>query len=120
MAGKELEYMGGLDLSEMINGESIIGPSPFCQHQNISRALFSSIDKYLQENPLGKVFYAPLDVILEEGQNRVQPDLLFIKNENLGIAQDWIRGVPDLVIEIVSQGSVAVDTVIKKGSVRAL
>ncbi|MBF0555441.1 MAG: Uma2 family endonuclease, partial [Nitrospirae bacterium] len=54
------------------------------------------------------------DVIFEEGFNRLQPDILFVKKDNQGILQDWIRGVPDMVCEIVSPGSYEVDTEVKK------
>jgi Uma2 family endonuclease len=37
-----------------------------------------------------------------------------VKKENLGIVKDWIRGTPDLVLEVVSKGSVTLDTVTKK------
>ncbi|MBF0345171.1 MAG: Uma2 family endonuclease [Nitrospirae bacterium] len=39
---------------------------------------------------------------------------MFIKKENMAIFQDWIRGVPDMVVEIVSKGSVTKDTITKK------
>ncbi|MBF0345749.1 MAG: Uma2 family endonuclease [Nitrospirae bacterium] len=41
-------------------------------------------------------------------------DILFIRKENSAIMQDYIRGVPDMVCEIVSKGSVAKGTVTKK------
>ncbi|MBF0557104.1 MAG: Uma2 family endonuclease [Nitrospirae bacterium] len=38
----------------------------------------------------------------------------FIRKENAGIAQDWIRGVPDMVCEIISPGSYEMDTAVKR------
>jgi Uma2 family endonuclease len=32
----------------------------------------------------------------------VEPDLLFIAKCNLAIVQDWVRGTPDLVVEVLS------------------
>lgn len=103
-----------LDLTEIINGEEVMGPSPFRKHQSISGNLYDSIRQYSKKNNRGTVYYSPLDVIFEEGTTRLQPDLLFIKKENMNILQDWIRGVPDMVCEIVSEGSVVKDTIIKK------
>nr|AMP41631.1 putative restriction endonuclease [uncultured Nitrospirota bacterium] len=60
------------------------------------------------------MFLSPLDVILEEGRQRLQPDLIFIRNERMSIAQDWIRGVPDMVCEVVSTGSYRYDAIKKR------
>lgn len=102
------------DLTEIINGEEIMAPSPFSKHQRIVARLYNLFQRFNSEKNLGEVFISPLDVILEEGVNRLQPDLILIKKENLHIVRDWIRGVPDLVVEIASEGSITVDSVIKK------
>jgi Uma2 family endonuclease len=68
----------------------------------------------VEANDLGDVFYAPFDVIFEEGVNSLQPDLFFVAKENEHIIQDWIRGVPDLVVEIISKSNFRLDTVVKK------
>ncbi|MCG6553045.1 MAG: Uma2 family endonuclease [Candidatus Magnetominusculus sp. LBB02] len=103
-----------LDLTEIINGEEVVSPSPFSKHQKIVRSLNRVIDRHVEANGLGELYFSPLDVILEEGLNRLQPDILFIRKNNTSIIQDWIRGVPDMVCEIVSQGSFRWDTNIKK------
>ncbi|MBF0464519.1 MAG: Uma2 family endonuclease [Nitrospirae bacterium] len=103
-----------LDLTEIINGEEIMGPSPFTRHQRIVFNLADILRHYVKKNNLGEVCLSPLDVIFEEGINRLQPDILFIKKENMFIIQDWIRGVPDMVCEIISSGSYEMDTEIKK------
>jgi Uma2 family endonuclease len=61
------------------------------------------------------LFISPLDVILKKDLNVVQPDLIYIKKENLSIfhPEGHIQGVPDLLIEIVSPSSVPRDTVDK-------
>ncbi|QWR77816.1 Uma2 family endonuclease [Candidatus Magnetomonas plexicatena] len=103
-----------LDLTEIINGEEIMGPSPFMRHQDIVFNLADIIRHHVKTNKLGKVYLSPLDVIFEEGVNRLQPDILFIRKENLSIAKDWIRGVPDMVCEVISSGSYEMDTAVKK------
>ncbi|MBF0317508.1 MAG: Uma2 family endonuclease [Nitrospirae bacterium] len=103
-----------LDLTETINGVEVMSPSPFEKHQKISSNLNNMINPYVRNKKLGKVYYSPLDVILKEGEQRLQPDLLFIRKDNMAIVQDWIRGVPDMVCEIVSKGSVGKDTVTKR------
>ncbi|KJR41412.1 restriction endonuclease [Candidatus Magnetoovum chiemensis] len=112
---KKVELLSSdFDLTEIINGEETMAPSPFGKHESIRMKLVTKIVLYLEKNKLGKLYASPLDVILAEGLNRLQPDLLFIKNENMNIFQDWIRGAPDMVCEIVSKGTHKKDTVIKK------
>lgn len=74
-----------IDLTQIINGVEIMAPSPFGIHQRILYNLTLEIGIYLRSNPIGTLYTAPLDVILEEKINRVQPDLIFIKKENMGI-----------------------------------
>ncbi len=91
-----------------------MGSSPFRKHQDVIGNLNEIIRHHVKTNRLGKVYFSPLDVIFEEGFNRLQPDILFIKKENMNIGQDWIRGVPDMVCEIVSPGTFRKDTEVKK------
>ena len=100
------------DLTQILNGVTIMTPGPFGFHQTIIGKLYFSISLYLQKQPNGQLYLSPLDVILEEGFNVVQPDLIYIKKENLSIFQPngHIHGVPDLLIEIVSASSVSRDT----------
>jgi len=102
------------DLTQVINGKEIVIPSPIRIHQKISANLFFEISVFVRKNKLGEVYSAPFDVILEEGVNRVQPDLLFVRQDRLGIIGDYVNGAPDLVIEIISPGSFEVDTSDKK------
>jgi Uma2 family endonuclease len=62
---------------------------------------------------LGSVFTAPLDVHLPSG-DIVEPDVLFISNSNAGIIQDWVRGAPDLVVEVLSPEGRERDRIIKR------
>ncbi|MBF0336276.1 MAG: Uma2 family endonuclease [Nitrospirae bacterium] len=103
-----------IDLTEIINGVEVMGPSPFGRHQDVSWNLNDIISRHIKIHKSGKVYYAPLDVILKEGEQRLQPDLLFIRKENMSIFQDWVRGVPDMVCEIVSRGTIGKDTITKR------
>ncbi len=102
------------DLTEIINGEEITPPRRFVSHQRIIARLAQKMQDFIKKDDLGEMFPLPVDVIFEKNFNRIQPDISFIRKANLGIVQDWIRGVPDLVVEVVSKGSVVMDTVIKK------
>ncbi|MEW6378683.1 MAG: Uma2 family endonuclease [bacterium] len=98
---------------EIIEGEHYMAPSPNVRHQSISRNLEFVINQYVEEHDLGKVFDAPMDVILSD-ENIVQPDILFISKKNYGIITTQnIQGAPDLLIEILSESSRRLDRLIK-------
>ncbi|HEU4743516.1 MAG TPA: Uma2 family endonuclease [Meiothermus sp.] len=65
---------------EVIEGELYVSPSPTRHHQRILRRLTIAAGNYLEQNPVGEVFFAPFDVrfSLSDG---VQPELLYISNE---------------------------------------
>ena len=99
---------------EIFNGELLMVPAPSTSHQSVSRNLEFLIWNYVKQKDLGKVFYAPTDVVLD-GDEVFQPDIVFIKSANLHIiGKDAIKGVPDLIVEIVSPSSTFYDTVEKK------
>ena len=99
---------------EIIDGNLLMAPVPDTWHQDWSRELFRIIDRQVRNKELGKVFYAPLDVVLDE-TNTAQPDLIFISNANARIIQRRaIFGTPDLLVELVSPSSVKRDRYDKK------
>jgi len=99
---------------ELIDGELLMTPSPFTRHQRISRKIEFILEKFITENNLGEIFYAPCDVYLDN-ENVVQPDILFISKDRMNIiGEKNIQGAPDLTIEIVSENSAYRDMVLKK------
>jgi len=100
-------------LAELIEGEIIMSPSPRPRHQRISGNLYRALFKYLEGTSLGKVFQAPMDVHLTTG-DVFQPDVLAILAANFSIIQDWIRGAPDLVLEILSPENSVRDRFVKR------
>lgn len=86
--------------------------SPKINHQILVSELTTAINKTCHTE--GLILFAPLDVHFNEA-NILQPDIIFIRNENLHIIKDgYIKGVPDLLIEILSPSSGAMDKVKKK------
>ena len=49
---------------ELIDGEHFVTPTPILRHQAIAGRLHLLIAIYLKAQPIGRVFFAPLDVIL--------------------------------------------------------
>ena len=76
-------------------------PSPF--HQSAVLQFCLALERHVRERSLGRVWIAPLDVVLDEREAlTVQPDIMFISNEREFIVRDRVRGAPDLVIEVLS------------------
>ncbi len=90
---------------EIIEGELFVSRAPTLTHQSVSGNLFRSVDTYLIQNPIGRLWLTP-GVIFSESSG-VIPDLVFVSHErrNEIASGDRITGAPDLVIEIVSPGA---------------
>jgi Uma2 family endonuclease len=102
---------------ELLDGELYIMPAPATIHQIVSKDLQFLLEWHVRKAGCGQVLNAPLDVVLGEGAARsvVQPDIVFISNERLGIIEEFeIVGAPDLVIEILSPSSAQRDRQNKK------
>ncbi len=97
---------------EIIDGELFVTPAPRIPHQKILLRLTSAITTYLDKHPLGDLIISPMDVIFSDF-DVLQPDLLFVLNEHKEILKDWVRGAPDLVVEILSPTTEARDRGIK-------
>ena len=99
---------------EIIHGELTMPPAPNTVHQRIALKLEYELLKFNEKKNLGEMFHVPDDIVLSD-MNVAQPDILFIKNENLDIITDKnIAGAPDLVIEVLSPSSVDYDRIHKK------
>ena len=102
------------ELYEIIDGVLIIVDTPPRVHQASSRNIGTPLDTYIKAHRLGEMYYAPTDVILSD-INVVQPDILFVSNARARIlADEGIRGAPDLVIEILSPSTARLDKVRKR------
>ncbi len=99
---------------QLIQGELVTMTSPNTQHQRIIRLLAKHLDQYLDKNPIGEIFIAPIDVLFQDG-DVYQPDVLFILNENKQIIEETkINGTPDFVVEVLSPSNAYYDLVVKK------
>src|SRR5439155_11530649 len=59
---------------EIIDGEHCVTPSPNTKHQRVSFNLTLLIGSWLEEHPIGRLFYAPYDVVFSNF-DIVEPDL---------------------------------------------
>lgn len=105
-SGERYELVEG-DLRKMT-------PAPSVFHQKVSGRIEKALRHWVENRDLGEVYDAPIDVVLSE-HNVVQPDILYVSLERLGIIKEaCIRGAPDLVIEILSPSTAELDQVTKR------
>jgi Uma2 family endonuclease len=114
---KHLTYQQYLDLPEMrarysiVDGELVMEAMPIPSHQTLLLELVLKLSPFVRERHLGKVFVAPLDIVIRREPLRTrQPDLMFISHWRRSIVgQQAIEGGPDLVIEILSPSNTLSD-----------
>lgn len=99
--------------AELIDGDLLMSPSPRSRHQDAVGSLFRRLADFVARHTLGKVYVAPFDVYLPSG-DIVEPDILYVAAARLEIVQDWVRGAPDLVIEVLSPESIDRDRMVKR------
>lgn len=107
---------GDTSIYELIHGEIVKRASPNTPHQRVSMKLIRQLDRYNEAKNIGEIFHAPYDVYFDEENAGIQPDLVFVTNERRSIVREnnGMVGAPDLVVEIISKGTMDKDRVLKK------
>jgi len=99
---------------EWVNGEGIHHQSPTVAHQEIVIFLSMLLSGYVQRLNLGRVLGGLFEVRLWPNGPAREPDVLFIGRERMSqLTERRFEGGPDLVVEVVSPGSVTIDRVDK-------
>lgn len=108
----QMNFEGEDAYYELIDGEIVRKSSPNLQHQETSQNINFEMLKFVRSKDLGKVFTAPTDVYLDEFTHLI-PDLFFVSKKNKKIldydVEGLVRGVPELVVEILSPSSMLKD-----------
>jgi Uma2 family endonuclease len=94
--------------AELIENAIYMPPAPSIEHQRTSMSLSGELYYQVNKSGKGEIFAAPVDVYLDEKQNAVQPDLVVIlagNVERLTADKRRITGVPDIIIEILSESN---------------
>lgn len=98
---------------EIIDGVLYMTTAPSNFHQWIIRYLAYELGKPAEEQGLAVAAWSPIGVLMP-GCDPVQPDFILIRKENIGIMRGGlIRGVPDLIVEVLSPGSRTYDEDVK-------
>ncbi|MDR7423052.1 MAG: Uma2 family endonuclease [Armatimonadota bacterium] len=94
---------------EILGGDLYVTPAPTPRHQRVLVNLAETLNRWVRNRALGKVFPSPIDVVLSQ-VDVVQPDLVYVSADRLQIVTtSSIQGAPDLVIEILSPSTAGVD-----------
>jgi Uma2 family endonuclease len=98
---------------EIVGGELFVSPSPSTIHQYLSLQLSRLFADFVMESGIGVVLTAPFDVRFDL-YNLVQPDIVVVLREHSDrLTASGMRGAPDLVVEILSPSTRAIDEVKK-------
>jgi Uma2 family endonuclease len=94
---------------EIHEGELSVVPAPSPEHQIISGNLFLLLSSHVKARGIGRVLYAPLDVILSD-TSIVQPDIVYLDPARLGsLSRRGVEGPPTLAVEILSPTTTLID-----------
>lgn len=85
--------------------------APDTWHQHISKQLFLMLHRFFEAAGRGRVFYAPIDVILSN-EDVFQPDLVVVTILTQ-ISRRGIEDPPHLIVEILSPSTVQYDRRLK-------
>ncbi len=95
--------------AELIDGVMIMPSPPLTIHEQLFSFLFRLLGGYTEELGLGEIFGSRTAVALD-ANNAPEPDILFVSADRRHIIQEkGVMGAPDLVIEILSAGTVRYD-----------
>jgi Uma2 family endonuclease len=113
-----LDYEGGL--SEWVDGEARLYMSVTFEHQAVVDFLNRLLGLFVEIRRLGVVLSAPYAMASVAGGRGREPDLMFVAARHLARLQsDYLHGPPDLVVEVVSDDSVARDNAEKSAEYAA-
>lgn len=99
---------------EVIRGDLVVSPAPGTHHQLAVVELVAALKAYVDAHGLGIVLPAPFEVEFT-GDSAVQPDVLVILNDRMGLLTDKrLNGPPSLVVEVVSYSSKRTDRLQKR------
>lgn len=98
---------------ELIDGDLLVSPPPSLRHQEVVLRLGSRLLAWSEEHG-GRAYVAPTGVYLSDS-NFVEPDVLFVSEEHLDrLEKPFVRGAPDMVVEVSSPSTRRVELVRKR------
>jgi Uma2 family endonuclease len=103
---------------QVINGVVVMSPSPTPRHQTVLHEISGQLRDFLKTRPIARVFP---DIDVRFGPDLVyRPDLVVVRSDRLPKPLRRIDIVPDLIVEILSPGSEAMDQRTKRADYERL
>lgn len=98
---------------EIIEGVLYVTTAPSNFHQWVISRLITYIGIEAERSGYAYWLVAPIGLLMP-GCDPVQPDFMIVRQERAAIIRDRrVRGVPDLIVEVISPGSAAYDEGVK-------
>ena len=100
---------------ELIDGVHYVTASPNLRHQEVAGRLHAEIYLHLKgHREAGRVFIAPLDVVLSR-YDVVEPDVLFVAADQADVLTEKnLQGPPSLAVEVLSPSTRKRDARLKR------
>ncbi len=96
--------------AEWVAGEVQMVSPASKRHENLSDFLLMILRGFIRQHGLGEVISAPFLMRLPNRPSGREPDIMVVTTEHMKRLRDtYLDGAADLVIEIVSPGSIATD-----------
>jgi Uma2 family endonuclease len=92
---------------ELLEGDVHGTPAPSPLHQWVSKRLQRQLEAYFETRGLGRVYNAPIDVILTS-HDAVQPDLVVV-TDLTQVSARGVEGPPALLVEVLSPATSVYD-----------
>jgi Uma2 family endonuclease len=89
---------------DMIDGVLTMSPSPFFKHNDALLEIATQFRIYFRSHKIGTVI-AETDVYLSDNGDVLRPDITIILKENYHIIKGHIHGIPDIVVEVLSEAT---------------
>ena len=102
---------------EVIDGVLYMSTAPGVRHQRIVMRLDRRVGFPLESQGIVIALVSPVGLFMP-GADPVQPDFLLIRAERADLIaeDDRVRGVPDLIAEVLSPSNPQLDTVVKRAA----
>lgn len=97
--------------AELIEGHIILSPAPFFDHQYLSSLIYDQINPQAKKNG-DLVVVSPFDVELSKNTT-IQPDLIYLTATRIKQIKKFMRGAPDIAVEIISPAALKRDRIKK-------
>lgn len=98
-AAEYFELPETTQITELLNGELLVSPTPVPKHQ---RSVFRTAQLLDDLIPHGEIFIAPMSVYLDT-ENIPEPDIIWVSDGGrCVVGEKYLEGPPDLIVEVFS------------------